>query len=328
MFDDKRFIGYHAGLSPDVSATSLELTFTTIIDDRWGVEMKKTCMFALMLLAVSIAAWGQAGRSLKVFISVDMEGIAGVVHGEEVSRSGKDYGLIRRIMTLEVNAAIEGALAAGAGEILVRDGHGSKQNILPNLLNEKALLLRGVSGTPKNMMDGIDESFDAVVFIGYHAKAGTPDALLEHTSSGNVTDLSINGVSLPEAGYNALIAGLYDVPVAFVAGDSAICKQVKDLFGTVETVATKEGIGGATYGLPPEKAREKIREGVEKALHNSGRYKAFKMTPPYTMVLKLKTEKSVYEGQFYPGAKRTGEWEITFASNDLLEVMHAFNMIK
>jgi D-amino peptidase len=263
-----------------------------------------------------------------VFISVDMEGLAGVVHGEEVSRTGKDYGLVRRIMTLETNAAIEGALAAGAVEIVVRDGHGSKQNLLPDLLHEKALLLRGVSGTPKNMMDGIDETFDAVLFIGYHAKAGTPDALLEHTSSGNVTDLSINGVSLPEAGYNALIAGLYDVPVAFVAGDSAICRQVKDLFGAVETVATKDGIGGATLGLQPGAAREKIKRGVESGLRNVSRFKPYKLTPPYRMVLKLKTEKSVYVGQYYPGAKRTGDWEITFVSNDLLEVMHAFNMIK
>ena len=116
------------------------------------------------------------------------------------------------------------------------------------------------------MMDTIDDSYDAVIFIGYHAKAGTPDAIIEHTSSGNVTDLSINGVSLPEAGYNALMAGLYDVPVVFVAGDQAICRQVTELFGTVETVAVKEGIGGAALCLHPEVAGEKITAGVQKAL--------------------------------------------------------------
>ena len=154
-------------------------------------------MLILILLVISSLAFSKSSNGLKVFISVDMEGITGVVNWEEVSRDGKDYDCFRRIMTKETNAAIEGALAAGATDILVRDSHGSARNILPDLLNKNAKLLRDWSGGFMSMMEGIDKSFDAVIFIGYHAKAGTPNALLEHTMTGNVLDISINGVSLP-----------------------------------------------------------------------------------------------------------------------------------
>jgi D-amino peptidase len=112
--------------------------------------------------------------------------------------------------------------------------------------------------------------------------------------------------------------------VVFVAGDKAVCDQAKQLFGEVETVAVKEGIGGAALCLRPEVAREKIKAGVESALRNIGRYKAYKLASPYKLVLTLKDEKMVYNGQFYPGAKRTGDWELTYENNDLMEVIKAF----
>ncbi len=289
--------------------------------------MKWMKLFPALLLSTS-TLFAQGEDGLKVFISVDMEGISGVVVSSECSRSGKDFGLFRKIMTEDTNAAIEGAAAAGATDIVVRDSHGVKRNILPDLLDPRAKLLRGVSGATKNMMDTIDESYDAVIFIGYHAKAGTPDAIIEHTSSGNVTDFSINGVSIPEAGYNALIAGLYDIPVVFVSGDQAICRQVTELFGTVETVAVKEAIGGAALCLHPKVAGEKIKAGVQKALGNLENYKPYKLSSPYTMVLKMKTEEKVYSGALYPGAKRTGDWEITYTSDNLLDVIEAFNKIR
>ncbi len=286
---------------------------------------------SIALLVLSLA-WGtahaQSGDGLKVFISVDMEGITGVVNWEDVSRTGKDYDYFRRIMTEEASAAVEGALAAGATEIVVRDSHGSARNILPGLLNKNARLIRDWSRGPKGMMEGIDESFDAVIFIGYHAKAGTPDALLEHTSSGNVTDFSINGTSMPEAGYNALIAGQYDVPVVFAAGDKALTEQVRALLGEVETVAVKEGIGGAALNLHPEVSQERIRAGVERALRNLSRYKPLKWSPPYTLVLKLKDEEAVYNGSFFPGARRTGDWELTYTSDDFLDIMYAFGAMR
>ncbi len=266
---------------------------------------------------------GVMGEGLKVFISVDMEGIAGVVTGSEVSSSGSEYQYFRALTTLEANAAVEGALAAGATEIVVRDGHGSKNNIIPDLLHKEAKLLRGVTDRPENMMLGIDESFDAVIFVGYHAKAGTEEGILAHTSTGNVIDLSINGVSLPEAGYNALIAGIYGVSVVMVAGDNWICDQAIELFGEVATVETKVGMGVAALGLHPEVVREKIRATTTSALRDLGRFEPYRLEPPYEMVLKVRRERSLY-----PGAEKTGEGEFSFSSMDFLEVMDAFNAMK
>ncbi len=290
--------------------------------------MQMTAMALACMVAMVPVLAAQSHDGLKVFISVDMEGVTGVVNWEEVSRDGKDYDYFRRIMTLETNAAIEGAAAAGATEILVRDSHGSARNILPELLDRRARLLRGWSGGYMSMMEGIDASFDAVVFIGYHARAGTPDALLEHTSSGNVTSIAINGVELPEAGYNALIAGHFGVPVAFTAGDRAICDQVAELFGDVETVAVKEGIGAAALNLHPEVARERIREGVERALRDLDRFRPYRMTTPYTLVVRLKDEELVHRGSHWPGVERTGDWELTYRHDDIMETMKVWSFMR
>jgi D-amino peptidase len=282
----------------------------------------------MLIILLTAPAQAQRDRGLKVFISVDMEGVTGVTHWEEVSRDGKDYDYFRRLMTFETNAAIEGAVAAGATEIVVRDSHGSARNILPDLLDRRARLIRNWSGGPMSMMEGIDESFDAAIFIGYHAKAGTPDALLEHTMTGNVMDISINGVSMPEAGINALIAGSFGVPIAFVAGDGAICEQCLALFGDVETVAVKDGIGAAAINHHPEVACEMIRAGVAEALGNLNRFRPYELRGPFTMVLTLKEETTVYPGQYYPGVERTGDWELTYRSNDIMDVILAFSKLR
>ena len=297
--------------------------------------MAKPVRFALVgvaLLAATLsAAPGRATlaaqaqpRPLKVFISVDMEGLSGVVVGTEVSPNGPDYGHFRTIMAAETNAAIEGAALAGMTEFVVRDSHGNKNNLLPADVSPKAQLIRGLSTGPKNMMEGIDASFAAAVFIGYHAKAGTPNAILAHTSNGNVIDFEINGVSMPEAGYNALVAGLYDVPVAFVAGDKAFVDQARSLFGPIEAVATKAEIGGgAITGLAPAEAQRQIKAGVERGIRARDRLKPYKLTPPYSMVLKVRAEKPLYRG-----AERPRPGESVFRHADLLEILNAFNAMK
>jgi D-amino peptidase len=286
--------------------------------------MRKIFIFLIVISLVFLfGCTDLSEEGLKVFISVDMEGIAGVISGSECSSRGPDYNYFRKIMTEETNAAIEGALNSGATEILVRDGHGAKTNIVPDLLHPKAKLLRGVTRRPENMMLGIDETFDAVIFMGYHAKAGTEDGILAHTSSGNVIDLSVNGVSLPEGGYNALIAGLYDVPVVFVAGDNWICNQLKALLGEVGTCETKIGMGSAELGLHPDVVRDKIRQGVSDALQDMTRFEPYKLTSPYTMTLKVRKERDLY-----PGAEKTAEGEFVFTSDDFLVVMDAFNRMK
>jgi D-amino peptidase len=277
----------------------------------------------LALVALSAAASAQQTRGLKVFISVDMEGLAGVVTASDVNPTGPDYAHFRAIMAAETNAAVDGAFRAGATDVLVRDSHGSKQNLLPGDVDPRARLLRGASAGPKNMMEGIDSTFDAVVFIGYHAGAGTPNAILEHTSTGNVIDVSINGVSLPEGGYNALVAGLYGVAVVFVAGDRAVVEQLRGLLGPIDGVAVKEEIGDASNGLSPQRAQEEIRRGVEQAIRNRGRARPYRLGGPYTMVLKVRQERPLYRG-----AQRTREGEFTFSSPDLLDVLTAFNAMK
>jgi D-amino peptidase len=278
----------------------------------------------MLLIATLFAssAWGQA-RPIRIFISVDMEGLAGVVTASDVSPSGPDYAHFRAIMAAETNAAIDGAFRGGATEVLVRDSHGSKQNLLPNDVDPRARLLRGQGVGPRNMMEGIDSTFAAVVYIGYHAKAGTPNAILEHTSTGNVVDFAINGISLPEGGYNALVAGLYGVPVIFVAGDRAVVEQIRSLVGPIEGVAVKDEIGDASLGMSPKQAQDEIRKGVELAVRNRARAKPYVLKGPYTMTLKVRTEKPLHAG-----AQRVRPGEFTYSHADLLEILRAFNVMK
>lgn len=284
---------------------------------------QRTLAFPFTLAVAAVLTLSAQQARLKVFISVDMEGLAGVVTGSDVTPTGPDYAHFRAIMAAETNAAVDGAFRAGATDVLVRDSHGSKQNLLPSDVDLRARLLRGQGTGPKNMMEGIDGSFGAVVFIGYHAKAGTPNAVLEHTSTGNVVDFSINGVSLPEAGYNAMVAGLYDVPVVFIAGDKAVVDQVRGLLGPIEGVAVKEEIADASNGMSPKQAQEAITRGVEQGVRNRARAKPYKVPGPYTMVLKVKQERPLYSG-----ATRVRQGEFTFSSPDLLEVLKAFNAMK
>lgn len=282
-------------------------------------------LLALCTASTSLVAQQPARQAarLKVFISVDMEGLAGVVTGPNVSSNGPDYPHFRAIMAAETNAAIDGAFRGGATEVLVRDSHGSKENLLPGDLDPRARLLRGVSSGPKNMMEGLDSTFSAVAFVGYHAKAGTPNAILEHTSTGNVVDFSINGVSLPEGGYNALVAGLYGVPVVFIAGDRAVVDQIRGLVGPIDGVAVKDEIGDASNGMSPKAAQDEIRRTVQRAVTNRATAKPWKLTGPYTMVLKVKQERPLYAG-----AQRTSAGEFTFSSPDLLAILSAFNAMK
>ncbi len=280
------------------------------------------CTLSIVMVAlITTTTLGQkAAGKFKVFISVDMEGISGVVDWSDVGGTEGDYQYFRKIMTKEVNAAVEGALDAGATEILIRDSHNTARNILIDELNPEATLLRGWVGGPLVMMDGIDETFDAVIFIGYHAKAGTPDAVLKHTMQKNIMDVKINGMSQPESGINGIIAGYYNVPVVFVSGDKAICDYVKSSLGTVETVAVKEGMGAAALCIHPRKARMLIKEGVKKALTNFNNYSPYKIKSPYTIEIIYKDEEKAYKAALWPNAKRTGDWTVTFTSSELLNI--------
>ena len=207
-----------------------------------------------------------AEKEFKVFISVDMEGISGVIDWKDVDQEQKgDYEYFRKIMTQEVNAAIEGCLEAGAGEITVRDAHGSALNLLPLELNQEARLIRQWADSPLGMMEGIDASYQATVFIGYHAKAGTRNAVLKHTFTSRFHDVRINRHSLSEASFNALIAGTLGVPLICLSGDRAICDHIREFIPGIETAAVKEGIQKSALHLHPVKAQAMIRSAARTA---------------------------------------------------------------
>ncbi len=284
------------------------------------------CVIAALLVSSSVSSseTPPAGKKLKVFISVDMEGISGLVSWEETSEKGADYPLFRRIMTEEANAAVAGALEAGATEIVVRDAHGSGRNILPDLLDPEAKLIRDWSGGLLDMMEGIDKTFDAAILVGYHARAGTPDAVLKHTMNLATFDMKLNGKPVPEAGINAAIAGYFDVPVVLVTGDLAITVQAKELLGNVATVAVKEGIGKAAKMIHPEKARKMIRAATVEALRDPARYQPFKPTSPVTLELTFTNESLAARPALYPGARRTGDRSVAFIHSDLWEVLRFY----
>lgn len=288
--------------------------------------MKKTLMILLALvlsLGTFVSATAQK-KDMKVFISVDMEGVSGVIHWEDVSRTGKDYELFRKLMTLETNATIEGALEMGATYILVRDAHGSGRNILPDLLHSKADLIRDWSSGPLEMMEGIDETFDAVILIGYHARANTPNAVLDHTMTGAFYNVTLNGKPMPEAGINAFIAGNFGVPVVMIAGDEAICQQCLELFGKVVTAPVKQGVGNAARMLHPQKAQELIKKKTKEALTKLKEYKPFKLNPPYTIEITYKNEERAEKASWIPGAKRSGNSSVSFTSDDWMEILRFF----
>ncbi len=173
------------------------------------------------------------------------------------------------------------------------------------------------------MMEGIDETYDAVIFVGYHAREGTPDAVLKHTMTGKI-DVFINGKNMPEAGINGAIAGYFNVPVVMAAGDLAFVKQAQELFPGVECAAVKEGIGKAAKMLHPSKAQEMIKRKTKEALTNLKKFKPFKLTTPITMEIRYKNENDAAKISWFPGAKRTGERTVAYTHKDLMEVLKFF----
>jgi len=261
---------------------------------------------------------------VKVFISCDIEGISGVVHGDHCGSKGKDYDRARALMTGEVNAAIEAALEVGATKVVVNDSHGSMRNIIIEELHREALL---ITGSPKalSMMEGIDPEFDAALFIGYHSRAQTP-GVLNHTYSGStVANLNINGIDMGETGMNALIAGWYDVPIALVAGDSSVVAEAKDLLGPdVAGVAVKEARGRyAAMCLQPAKAREAIFEGVEQALKHLDGLKPFTLPAPYVFRLTFFNTAMADGAMLIPGAERVDHITVEYSNDDYIVAFKA-----
>ncbi len=210
---------------------------------------------------------------MRVFISADMEGISGLVSWSQCGRPNSnhyDFAYARERMTADVNAAIRGAIAAGASEVVVKDSHGNSKNLLASDLEGHAQLISGMGARQGGMMVGIDRTFTAALLVGYHAMAGTPSAIMEHTMTGYVHRMWINGALAGEIALSAAVAGCFDVPIVMVSSDEAGCQEASSLLPGIITCSTKQGYGRYMGKLvhPEESVRqiqEAARQGVEKA---------------------------------------------------------------
>jgi len=222
-----------------------------------------------------------------IFISIDMEGISGIVGGGITGRDQKEYEYGRMLMVDDLNAAIEGALEVSADEIVVCDAHGSMMNIKPGEINEAAYL---ISGRPKPdlMMSGISEDFDAALYVGYHAMKGTLNGVLAHTISGGTVDgIFINGRETGEFGLNAALAGCYGVPSVFISGDAAVAAEAMRFVPDIKAAVVKWGVGRyAAKCLQPKRAMALIKRTVKDALTNAGSIEPYRVEEPVEVKLR------------------------------------------
>ena len=289
--------------------------------------MRSVSIAAAIVLAFASHAADAQARRLKVYISSDMEGLAGVVAGWQVSAGERDYTIGRRLMIAETNAAIAGAFDAGATEVIVNDSHGSQTNLIAEELDRRASLITG-SPKPFGMMQGIDSTFDAVVFIGYHAQASTADAVLGHTYSGALKRVTLNGREVGEYGLNAAAAGHFGVPVVFIAGDRAVVEQARSLIPGVEGLAVKDGIGQtAARTLHPADARERISAGVKAALAKRAQIRPVPMTRPVTIEVELSVVEYADAVAMVPGVRRVSGRVVSYTAPDMAAAYRVSRLI-
>jgi len=258
---------------------------------------------------------------MKIFISADIEGVAGISHWDEASLHKPDFSLFQEQMTAEVTAACEGALEAGATEIWVKDGHGTGRNLLASRLPPPTRLIRGWSGHPYQMLQELDETFSAVVMIGYHAAAGAAGNPLSHALTKDLAELRINGRHASEFLLNAYTAALLKVPVALVSGDQALCDDVVALNPSIQTVPVKIGVGDSTVSLHPGEAVRRIREQVAHALRTDLTSCGLDLPEQFRVELRYKEHTDAYRNAFYPGAKLKDACIIVFETPDYFEVL-------
>ena len=230
------------------------------------LPMRSLCIALSALVALTLSPDTASSQARKVYISVDMEGISGVNGDNQTSAAGAEYGRARKLMAEDANAAIRGAFEGGATEVVVNDSHGSQRNILPEDLDPRVRLISH-SFKSYGMMEGLDSTFDAVIFVGYHAKAGSPRGVFAHTGSGVLRDLQINGLSVGEGGMNAFLARWYGVPVILVTGDDVAVEEQKATVPTVRGVVVKRAINSRAVELRPlADARRDIQDAAKAAV--------------------------------------------------------------
>lgn len=259
---------------------------------------------------------------MKIYISADIEGISGVVHPEQTLLSGKDYPMARQAMIREVNAAVEGAFAAGADVVVVGDAHSHQFNLLPEELDPRALLMSGNTKPVASMLEGLDGSFDGVFFIGYHGRAGVRNGVLNHTYfPKEAYRVRLNEVEVGEIGFNAALAGHYGVPVCLVTGDAAAVAEAEALIDGIAVVPVKEGFGKyCALCIHPTAAREKIRRAAETAVKRAAQCEPFVIPPPVALGIDFGDSAMADMATLIPGTERTADRSMRYVGDDVLSV--------
>ncbi len=264
---------------------------------------------------------------MKVYLSFDFEGVAGIVDWEQCREGGAGYELGCRLMLGEVNAAIEGAVAGGADEVVLNDSHSTMRNLDPDAL---AHGVSYVSGRHKQlyMMQELDDSYDVIFFIGYHGSISGPTSTLSHTYNPEVFSAArVNGVEVGESGINALVADHFGVPIGLVTGDAATQEQTAPFAANAVQVVTKRSDSRfSAKNLHPAESRRLIREGAQESVRRAaaGELAVPGLERPYRLDLDVQTADMAEVGSWVKGAERLGTRTIRLESDDALEVFRSF----
>lgn len=253
-----------------------------------------------------------------VYISADMEGIAGIATLDQVARGGFGYARAQRLMTNEANAAIAGAFDGGATEVTINDSHGTMDNLLPDELDPRARL---IIGSPKTqcMAEGVTAAHDVAIFLGYHAPAGGP-GVLAHTFSSHFTEVRVNGTPVSEADVNALQLAALGVPLGLITGDDIICAQVQQAFPGVRTAVVKQSHGwSAVDSMSPQSAGELIRREAAATVSGSGVVPP--LPPRLFLEVDLPNQTAAELAAGIPGMARSGQFTVSRAVDDPTELV-------
>jgi len=287
--------------------------------------MRHPAFVSLIALVTSIAvAPARAQRPPRIFISVDMEGIGGIGTPAMTSPTGKDYALGRKLMTDEVNAVVGAILQRGPAEILVNDSHGDMQNLLNTELDPRVTYIQGAV-KPFGMVEGLDSTYAAAIFLGYHSRAGTPNGFIAHTGTGAVKGLWLNDIEVGEGELNAAYAGSIGVPVIMAAGDSAFVEQFTRTV-KVEAVATKYAVTPqAARLLHPQVVRDRLVAAAGRALANRGNAKPWVIGKPVKVRLRLADNTVTQILQAIPGVKQVDGFTVEFTAPTMAD---AYRLIR
>jgi D-amino peptidase len=266
---------------------------------------------------------------MKILIAADMEGISGVTNWNQVSQEHSEYARFRRIMTEDVNAAIRGCFKGGAKEVVVTDGHGSGSNILIEELDTRARLNAG-NASPFAMVQGVDSGdFEGVLFVGYHARSGSPEGVLAHTwSSSKVANVWLNEVLMGEYGLNAALCGFFNTPVLMITGDQTACAQAIELLGNLETVEVKQATSFASAEcLPLSIAQNLIQDAAEKSIQQlkaGNAPKPYKVTEPVLCVIEFRLVQMADRVSHLPSSSRLDGTKIALNTTDMQSAYRYF----